>query len=257
MKMAKLTIGQKAYRVLKFLMGLKQPVAIEVLKARGFTQNDLEDGWRWLRVLARSRLEGASPIIAEDHLGEIHTFENEWYPVARLTLDRHHPAGAEYLFAKLPQTGGTDVVVSVQLFLERLTALASGQSPLGEEGVKARALLAQRGLTPQVAAEAQALLDQIGALNEGAPPPSVDETAEAEQALWAWYLEWGGIARHSITDRRLLRSLGFLKPTRGGKNAEDEFGDLGVGDAPAAGALPGVAPMPQLTQGAVVRTGGA
>ena len=32
----------------------------------------------------------------------------------------------------------------------------------------------------------------------------------AEEAMWAWYLEWSTIARHAISDRNLLRALGFL-----------------------------------------------
>jgi hypothetical protein len=29
--------------------------------------------------------------------------------------------------------------------------------------------------------------------------------------MWAWYLEWSTIARQVITDRKLLRSMGFLR----------------------------------------------
>jgi hypothetical protein len=44
--------------------------------------------------------------------------------------------------------------------------------------VEARALLTQRGLTPQLAAEVQALIDEIGAYaKEDEAPPSQDMVA--------------------------------------------------------------------------------
>lgn len=44
----------------------------------------------------------------------------------------------------------------------------------------------------------------------------------AEDALWSWYLEWSTIARTVITDRRLLRRLGFLRVVRGANGTEEE-----------------------------------
>ena len=44
----------------------------------------------------------------------------------------------------------------------------------------------------------------------------------AEQELWTWYLEWSAIARVAISDRRLLRSLGFLRYKSQASGAEDE-----------------------------------
>ncbi len=42
---------------------------------------------------------------------------------------------------------------------------------------------------------------------------------EAETAMWSWYLEWSTIARTVINNRRHLRELGFLQPSR---SREDE-----------------------------------
>lgn len=53
---------------------------------------------------------------------------------------------------------------------------------------------------------------------------SAEEQALAEQALWSWYLEWGGIARATLTDRRLLRSLGFLQNRRSRSDEEEDDG---------------------------------
>ena len=51
--MAKLTIGQKAERVLALLMGLGNAKVASALGAHGFAVADLEEGWQRARRLAR------------------------------------------------------------------------------------------------------------------------------------------------------------------------------------------------------------
>lgn len=61
--------------------------------------------------------------------------------------------------------------------------------------------------------------------------------ADAEQKLWAWYLEWSRIARAVITDRRDLRQLGFLQSQttpRDSATDEDDDVDTTHDDEPAA-----------------------
>lgn len=61
------------------------------------------------------------------------------------------------------------------------------------------------------------MLDHARALLARVPqsPPSDDPIADpearaaAEAHLWAWCLEWSGIARATIKDRRILNALGF------------------------------------------------
>jgi hypothetical protein len=48
------------------------------------------------------------------------------------------------------------------------------------------------------------------------------EHAKAVAHLWVWYLEWSAIARVAVKDRRLLRSMGFLNGSGGGKASLDE-----------------------------------
>ncbi len=48
-------------------------------------------------------------------------------------------------------------------------------------------------------------------------PPEGDEPVidpAAEDAMWSYYLLWSAIARRAISDRRLLRQLGFLRSQR-------------------------------------------
>lgn len=77
-----------------------------------------------------------------------------------------------------------------------------------------RELLETRGLNEEVTARARDLLARIGA-----PPDTSHDSvadgearAKAEQHLWSGYLEWSGIARVAIRDRRVLASLGFRRP---------------------------------------------
>ena len=64
---------------------------------------------------------------------------------------------------------------------------------------------------------AKTLLGQVKEIESMPEPMDIEqhraETAEAEAAMWAWYLEWSQIARSVINDRGLLRQLGFLRPT--------------------------------------------
>ena len=61
--------------------------------------------------------------------------------------------------------------------------------------------------------EARGLLTALAKVLSRAEAVTFEEQeaalARAEVALWAWYLEWSGIARAIIKDRRVLASLGF------------------------------------------------
>ena len=41
-----------------------------------------------------------------------------------------------------------------------------------------------------------------------------EQLARAEGALWAWYLEWSQIARVAVTQRALLRQMGFVSTSQ-------------------------------------------
>ena len=113
-------------------------------------------------------------------------------------------------------------------------------------GKDARKLLARRGLTPKVIDEAKALLEQVTTLEEvPAELPDLEEErtrlTEAEDAMWAWYLEWAEIARAAIKDRALLRRLGFLAssaPRRSSGTTDD------ANDVPAGAAAASLVPRP-------------
>lgn len=218
--MARLTIGQKAQRVLRMLMGLRHPRVATSLAAYGFNQTQLNEGWDYLRAVSGQRLAERGPRLVEPAMLErLDTFENRWFPIAQATLRRHHPEVGDWLFLNLAQTAGLEVIVSVGTFVQRLNAMERQALP---GAVEARALLAQRGLGGEELAEIERLLAKLPGVQEPAPHagPSVEEQQAAEAAMWSWYLEWSQIARVAIHDRRLLRALGFRATSRAAKGTD-------------------------------------
>lgn len=217
-----LTLGQKSVRVLKFLQGLALPRVRSGLAAHGFQQEDYDDGWASLRKASGSSIAmpPAVPVDSSLYL-KLDAWENIWFPIVQASLSRHYPDLARQVFLNLSQTEGPAVSVSVGILLERLELLAKDASTPAQA---ATALLQKRGLTPAVLGEAQSLLKQIGTLPPVAtsePTPTAEQVQQAEDEMWAWYLEWSAIAQRAIADRRLLRGLGFLAP-RGSKDAADD-----------------------------------
>jgi hypothetical protein len=223
--MAKLTVYQKAERALRLLIGLRNPRIAAALRAHGFADRDLREGWALLRRLGVETLDGVSPPAPKGDGGDavrgLDAWENKWFPIASATLARRVPEGRAWLFHNLSQASGPGVVISVSTFVARYERLASpeAQGGLGKLGEGVRELLAERGLHEGVLAEAKALLEGLGR-PVPAPAPAGEleggaagraTFAEAEAALWAWCVEWGTVARAAIRERELLRQLGFLR----------------------------------------------
>jgi len=217
--MARVTTGQKAQRVIRFLMGLRRPRVAGALSSYGFTQETLDEGWTLLRALVGEKMATPAPPARPDPalLERLDDWENKWFVIAEATLRRHHPEVADAVFLNLSRTSGPELAVSVATFLDRVAALESGT----EREQQAHALLLRRGLTPAIIARAQEYIDAIGAVSSEAPPV-IDEAAiaAAEEEMWRWYLEWSSISRIAIRDGRMLRTLGF--GTSGRSDEEDD-----------------------------------
>lgn len=219
--MAKLSVGQKAHRVLDFLVGLGHKGARRALAEHGLTAADLDEGWKRLRALSEVALEVD---VEPDPPGEpllpaLDAWENKWFPIIDVVLRLHAPDVHERVFRNLRQTEGPEVIVSVSTLLDRLDgiALPEREGGFGERGREARALLEKRGLNEAVVGRARALLARFRTPEEATEEDGFDREARraAEARLWDWYIEWSTLARSAIRDRRTLRSLGFL---RGGRN---------------------------------------
>lgn len=218
--MSKANINAKATRVLKFILGGRHPAVHEAMAAFGYSDAERRQGLALLEAVTRTKWDARVPQQGQAETQLIDQAENVWFPIARGALKMRFPEAYDYLFHNLGQTSGPAVVLTAGTFFARLCELGSGKSPVGRQGVKARALLAQRGLTDEVIAETEALIEQL-ARKKDRPAyfASQAEQKEAEDAMWAWYLDWSAVARVAVKDRRLLRSLGFLSNTR---RSEDE-----------------------------------
>ena len=219
-----MSFGDKAARVMKFMMALRNPRIASAMAAFGFSNADLQEGWDLMNSVGRVKLDASGLGSDMSTLEKLDAWENRWFPIAAATLERRSPAVHAQLFKNLSQTEGPAVVVSVRTFIERFDQMAAGAGAYGAEGAQAKAVLEARGLTQTVLNDARALLESIGKVASvdaatAAQDPKAREKAEND--LWGWYLEWSQIARSAVTQRVLLRQMGFL-PTRKSKATDDE-----------------------------------
>lgn len=238
--MARLSLGQKADRITRFILALRHPVICDVMKQHGFTREDLREGNELVSRVAEARLaQPGSTLPADPEIViAVDAWENKWFPIIDATLTRHFPAIREAVFLNLAQTSGPEVVHTVRVLTDRIDALpkTKAEGGHGREGKQARDLLIKRGATPQVIAGVQSTLAMIAQPMTSAETPVVplDDDGALEQAMWAWYLEWSAIARAAIKDRRLLRTLGFLQVDRSKGAADPGDDDTDVeGDEPS------------------------
>jgi len=241
----KLSLSDKTFRVIRFLLGLRSPRIATALAGYGFKQEDRDEGWALINALGKSTL-GAMPSVPRDMetLLKLDAWENQWFPIAFAALDRRFPAVNAKFFLNLTQTEGPGVAISVRTFVDRFDELGAGVDKFGAEAPKALELLIQRGVTAAVVQEAKTLLASLTQLAAPAELPSIEEQeeslAEAELAMWSWYLEWSQIARVAIKQRALLRELGFLNTKRGEEEEEVPVTTPppGAPAAPTTGAAP-------------------
>lgn len=248
--MAKMSIGQKAVRVLQFLMGLRNAQVAAALSVHGFKNEDLAEGWSKMAALTAGRLEIPPPRTADESaLSALDKWENKWFPIASASLRSRFPEVHAAVFLNLPQTQGPELIISVSIFLSRLEDLKSS-----ETGKQALLLLEKRGMVEAVLDEAKALLKKLETMETRRPaPPAVSPAEEArrEAELWNWYLEWSEIARTVISDRRQLRALGFFANSRRGKetianddsDVDDTLAIAPVPDMPQIPGMPGGPPF--------------
>lgn len=238
-----LTLGDKTFRTIRFLVGLRNPRIATALASYGFKQDDMVEGWDLINALGRGKLAflPAGPRDTATLL-KLDAWENQWFPIAQAALERRFPAVSARFFLNLVQTEGPEVAITVRTFVERYAELVAGDDKYGADAKSAQQLLAKRGVTPDVVAEATGLLTQLTHVAEPADPISTDEQEaeleKAEAAMWAFYLEWSKIARIAIKQRPLLRQLGFLNSTR--RPTEDEEED----EVPASPTTPATAQTP-------------
>lgn len=258
--MARLSLNEKAARVLRMLTGLRDKEVGAAVAKFGFNESVIDEGWRLLRAYTETA-NGRSGA-RDETIARLDVWENEWFPAVQAMLERHHPAVAAQVFHNLAQTTGVGVALSVGTLIDRLDQMRTGAGAYGPEGVTAQAMLEARGFTDATTAPARELLAKLRKFEEGDDPPTaaaLKDAENAEAAVWAWYLEWSRLARLAITSRRLLKKLGFLQ-TSSGESVDDAApGGEETGDAAVSVILDTVKPAATtggvLNGGAVVGSG--
>lgn len=244
-----LRLGDKAARVLKFLLGLACDEVMVPMEHEGMRQQDVEEGWTLLRGLGVRRWGMADSPQAKNLCRLIDEWENDWFERIEGSLGRHFPAVRDAVFLNLAPGDEDAAPVTVSVLLERLNGLRDPKGPLGADGPKALAFLQDhRKLTDEVLAVPQGYLKELARFepSQSAIRRQSDEEAlgKAEADLWAWYIEWSRIARVAVKSRRALRALGYLD-NRGRviPLEEDEAPVVApaAGTASAAGAATGTA----------------
>ena len=243
--MAKLSQSDKTQRMMQLLLSLGNPRIGRALASIGFGQADLDEGWSLLRNLRDVRFDAAVRPVDASALTRLDQWENRWFPIANAAIKRRFPAVHAALFLNLSQADGLDVINTVGVFVDRLDKLATSADPDTKSALE---VLRARGIDEQRLGEARALLQELGTATTAIPAPTPEDQealARREAELWAWYLEWSSLARSVVTDRRLLRSMGFLRPAKKGGTVEEEAdGEEDEDEAPVPGPGPAPAPVP-------------
>ncbi|MGE0791083.1 MAG: hypothetical protein AB7S26_35755 [Sandaracinaceae bacterium] len=205
--MAKMTLGQKANRVLRLLIGLRQPRIAAALAAHGFDEAELRLGYDLLRQLSQGRLALVEPDPIAKPVDALDAWENKWYPIIQAVLGAHFPEARDAVFLNIAQTSGPEVIVTVTTLLDRLDS----------QPEEVREILKKRGLTAEAIGEARGILRSIEHLQSAVDEitANLEADAAAEKALWDWYLQWSTIVRTVVKSRRLLRALGFRRTPSG------------------------------------------
>lgn len=223
-----LPLNEKLRRILSFLVGVRNPRVFSIMATRGFSHEDLEEGWELFTTAAGEKLtysrRGTDPMApneARRYLAELDHWENTWYPVISATLERHYPEIHEQVFKNLAQTDGVEVMVSVGTLIQRITEMQSSTA-----GQEANALLNTRGLTNEIRDQATTIIDTLKK-HEEAQLPQLDPAAVEKQRMamvdaWTWYREWSQIARTVIKRGDVLVRLGLRQLERGRRIEEVE-----------------------------------
>jgi len=212
--------GEKFMRAMSCLVAVRQ-----IMEEHGYTPSVHRQGWEMLFALITSRRpwdelpDSLSQMRATEEL--IRWFE-EKLGMLRSTLTNLYPDQAKFFFINFKMLE-INPVFAVQAILERRNQLKNGTEPDREASREAdraavELLESRHILDDEAAARLQALLDKahdVG-LDEIPEGMEVDDEAYLEKAdlFHAWLKNWREITRAVIKDRRHLRRLGLIGPSK-------------------------------------------
>lgn len=228
-------------RILRFLVGLRDPAIAPKAAHQGYDDEEHSYGWSQYVVAAGQNVpfsmhltnaDAAAMLAGADvraTLKELDVFENTWFERPRGAIRRFVPrerrAVVEAAFYKdlTQQPEGPSVVGSVTLFLQRVDELGESHEP---GAAQAHALLVKKGLTPAVVGRVRGLLEDVRNGPQGISPISREQQEAATRAereafdnLMLWYRDWAATLRDSLDYHSLLR-LGLRQPPTARKTAD-------------------------------------
>ena len=221
----------KLSRALTFLAHVRHPDVVKQLATRGFDDATLEEGWRLFSTAAGRGVD--LPQVADSEgspealelaalssrtlIERLDAWENAWFPIIDATLRYRFPLLHQWVFHRLRQTSGPEVVITVRTMLDRIARLEEASDDGEPEAV---VLLTRRGVHVTTLAHARQLLGALEQFDRSRPlDHEAAERAAREQALaelHIGYREWTQIARVVLTRGDLLVRLGLRSPR--GKN---------------------------------------
>lgn len=211
------------------------PEIRDAMYAAGMNDEDVIEGRNLLLATVAEPL-GKAPVMDDEAARnqraaqtELDDWDEPNFMRYKAFLVRHFPSAAEYVFDNLAASRGAESVKGVATFNARVDHLENGTDPTRKdskkEDKKAVAMLAKRGLTPEVrkhlAQLVKVALGPTGAASQ--PAPTVDPAQRRERlvAVKLWHNEWAATARAVIHKRAYLIRMG-LASRRPSKKSEPE-----------------------------------
>lgn len=217
--MAKLSASQKAERVLRFVLALRNPQVARVMTQHGFDPDAEDEVWTLFRSLAPVPFDVPPPLppsAGQEALRDLNAWRKRWQPVVRAVLSRHYPEVYSVVQARSTQPRLTFPSPLWAEVIVKLIDEASERGSFDGKGPKIVALLRKHGLTPREIDAARGWLRKLRQLpkRRARAEPQTPDLEETIVPLWDWYLQWSQLARSQIHDGRLLRQLGFSRVGR-------------------------------------------
>lgn len=228
-----LTRGNKFFRAVS-----RNPVVRGALLARGLSDEELAQGWKYFselhgfsgKVQARAATKETA---AAQAINEVDAWDAPTYSAAHAVLDVRYPQVSRFLFENLEATVGIAAVIGAERFLDRIDMLRQGKAPSIEPAVQQEALelLSKRKIIDENRATELRKLIETARL--GARPDEVIEPSEMDPrrrevagAYINWLNEWREVARVAIHRRDYRIALGIAQRRQTGEEETEEMSPM-------------------------------
>jgi hypothetical protein len=246
-------------RALKFLGAVGRTLGIRAaLSAHGYDADEHRSAWDLLHKVSGYPGEQDPGVLhdvrAREAVAALDGWDERGFKIAGAALKHRHPVQHAYVFDNLAPAQGTEAVLSVRTFLDRLDGLAGDPGRVATRDADAAALstLAKRGIDAAERARLWGLVKAAQAVT--APAADNQERLQHLTALHAWIEEWTETARAVIQRRDYLVTLGILRRRVKKKTAGTTAPAVGSARQATGAAGPTAQPQAAPTNGAPAAT---